>query len=103
MPAGIIGDYFLILGVMCAGMRSRTDQRHIAGQHVEQLWKLVNIRTTQHATYSGNPRVVFGCLTNNWAVLQNGHRSKLPYSELSAIEAIARLHKKSWTMAIRFD
>ena len=77
-----------------ARMRTRTDKRHLAPQHVEQLGNLVDTQFPQQCTERSDALVVPRCLNNDRTVVKRGHRSELENLERPSIEADPRLKKK---------
>src|SRR5271165_275640 len=86
------------------GMRSRTDQRHIAAQHIDQLRQLIDAQSTQDATDTGDPRVVWhGALRPRLVAPVDIHRAKFEHPDHVVIETEALLNKKYRSSAIELD
>src|SRR5947209_4286256 len=49
---------WLVVAHLVGDRRARADQRHLAAQHIEQLRKLVNARTTDERADGRDARVV---------------------------------------------
>jgi hypothetical protein len=47
-----------IAGLHRNRMRARTDQGHVAAQHIDQLRQLIDAQSAKDATDAGNPRVI---------------------------------------------
>jgi hypothetical protein len=75
-------------------MRPRTDQRHIALQHIDQLWQLIEAQPTQNSPNAGNPRVVPYCSQRSRLVAAvNMHSPKFKHLDHVVVQAEALLRK----------
>src|ERR1700683_5395354 len=79
-------------------MRPRSDQRHVPGQHVEELRYLVDVPASQEAADSGDARIAAGRLLA--AVVDAVHGTKLDNVERLLIEAEAALGEEDRSAAI---
>ena len=76
-------------------MRPRADQRHVAGEHVEELRNLVDVPAPQEAAEPGQSRIVAGGLRDHRAVVERAHGAKFDDAERLLIEAVAALHEEN--------
>src|SRR5687768_14100840 len=81
--------------------RPRTDDRHLAAQYVDQLWKLVEVGPAQHAADPGHARVVRLRPCRTWCAVAHGPELK----HLEWLFAVAEplLGEGHWTRRIKSD
>ena len=80
------------------GVRPRPDQRHVAGQNVEELRQLVDTAGAQQAAEPRYSGVIASRLPYRAAVFQDRHRAEFVNRELAAVEAAAALAKDDRTI-----
>src|SRR5687768_12654235 len=78
------------------GVRARTDQAHLADEHVDQLRQLIDRGRANKAPDACNARIVLLGLFHVVAALGDAHRAKLPDEESLAVEAATRLFVDDW-------
>src|SRR5688572_21375714 len=84
-------DQPAILFIMRDRMRSWTDQAHVALEHVDELWQLVNGVAAQPTADWSDPFVALGRLLNDGPVFRDGHGPELEHIDDLSIQAIAPL------------
>jgi hypothetical protein len=86
----------VVIGHLLWQRRSRTNQRHVSLQNVQQLWQLIQFEAPQERTHNGNLGVTFPYLRVLAAVTMK-HRPKLVCDEYSAELSEALLFEKNRT------
>ena len=94
VAARIERDLALELMVMGERMRARADQRHMPGDDVQELGRLVQIVAPQHAADPCDARIVRGRLDNDAAVIGGRHGAELEDAEGLLVEAVAALQEQ---------
>src|SRR5687768_8029858 len=84
-------DQAAILLIMRDRMRSWTDQAHVALEHIDELWQLVNGVAAQQTPDWGDPFVVLGRLLHDGPVFRDSHGPELEHIDDVSIQAIAPL------------
>src|SRR4029079_4751833 len=82
LPECVIGDELGVPVIVGYGMRSRTNDRHIAAQHVHELRQLVDAGGAQDCPDARDAWIPALRLTNYVAVFQYVHRAELEDGEL---------------------
>ena len=72
-------------------MRTRTDNRHPASQHIDKLRQFVQRGAAQKVPHFGDARIVLRRLSHHFVVLHHFHGTELPHFDRLAIHAIASL------------
>src|SRR6266851_2516243 len=73
----ILGDRCVKEDIVSLGVRSRSDQGHLAIEDVEKLGQLVDAAPAKPAPQPGDPVVIDHGLLNETAIFENGHGTKL--------------------------
>src|ERR1700730_9167364 len=102
-PERVIPNYLIELAVVCDGMGARSDQRHAAVEHIEQLRQFIDACPAQPFADAGYTAVDWSGLDNRRPVLHNAHGSKLGNRKATAIEATALLPEKDRSGRVQFD
>src|ERR1700721_2865314 len=85
----------LAAGTGARSMWPRSDDRHLAAQHIEELWQFIERRLPQERSDTGNPRVVPRTLHQPAAFRCTVmHRAELPHLETDIVEADAALSEQ---------
>src|SRR5438552_3492942 len=84
-------------------MGTRPDQRHVAGQDIEQLRKLIDIGVAQEPSQTGHTWIVSGDLSEIVTLLHHGHRSEFQHTNGLVVVAVPRLAKKHRPTGIELD
>jgi hypothetical protein len=106
---GVLLNDLIAREVLCAHSdrkRPRSHQRHVTAEHIEQLWELVQARSTQKSPKLSHPAVVPLRLAGTGCVAQvYSHRTKLQNFEDTIIVTMPRLSKQngSWTCELDRD
>ena len=94
--------------------RTRADERHVAGKHVEELGKLVQIEATKKSTHTGDPWIP-ACLEHrSVGIIErlyvrspclriHRHRSELEQGEATLVESDPHLSKKYRPRRVQLD
>ena len=69
---------------MCKHVWARTYQTHVAFQHIDELWQLVDVGVPHEQSPFGDTRVVFHCLYSV-RILVHLHAAELVAEEIFAI------------------
>ena len=80
-----------ILFVMRHRMRTRTDNRHPPGQHIDKLRQFIQRGAAQKIPHFGDARIVLRRLGHHFVVLHHFHGTELPHFDRLAIHAVASL------------
>src|SRR5688572_17463036 len=96
-------DQPAILLIMRDRMRSWTDQAHVAPDHVDELWQLVNGVAAQPTADWSDPFVALGRLLNDGPVFRDGHGPELEHIDDLSIQAIAPLAEDCGPGRCQFD
>ena len=85
-------------------MRAWADERHVAGEHVEELRNLVDVPAPQPAADPGQraDRCACACWITG-AVVERAHGAELDDAERLLIEAVAPLHEEDRPRAVELD
>jgi len=89
--------------VVCQRVWARSDERHLAFQHVEQLWQLVEAGAAQKAADFGDAIVASDSLADGGTVFHNGHGAKFEDFDGCLIAASAALAEQHRALALAFD
>ena len=84
-------------------MRARADQRHLAGEHVAQLWQFIERASSKKTADGGNAMIVTGGLTHFAAILEHRHGPEFEHRDDRMIEAPAPLAEQDRTRARELD
>ena len=101
MPVHVIVDEFAVFIIVHDGVRARSDQRHGAGQNIDELRQLVNTAGAQQTAEPRYPGIIALRLPNRAAVFQNRHRAEFVNRELATVEAAAALAKDNRTIGVQ--
>ncbi len=93
-------DALLVFMIVRQRERPRADQRHVAGEDIEELRNLVDVPAPQEAADAGQPRIVLGGLRNHRAVVERAHGAEFDDAEWLLIEAVAALHEEYGPWAV---
>jgi len=83
-------------------MGSGADDAHMAGQDIQELGYLIQVRIAQEAAHPGNPRVVIGGLFGIRLVIHI-HGPELQARKGASEEADAPLHKENGASRVQLD
>src|SRR5215813_2229773 len=100
---GVTRDQLLIIMIMSSRMRAWSNNRHLAPQHIEKLWQLVDAGPSQPRTDVRHSRIALNRLLDRRAIIKNGHGAELEDSEFPAVEAVPRLHEERRTGRVQLD
>src|SRR5262245_12021205 len=87
MSERILANDLLEFIIMCKRVRPRSDDRHIAKQHIEELRQFVNAGFTQPFADGGDARITLRGLYDAFAIFENAHGPEFVDDELPAVEA----------------
>src|ERR1700736_869951 len=99
-PERIPGNQFLVFVVMDHSVWTRTDKRHFATQHIQELRKFIDTRPAEPTAELCNSLVIARCLLHLGALLHNRHGPELEDPEFLVVEAIAKLRKEHRSLRI---
>src|SRR6266700_3619430 len=85
------------------GVRARSDQRHVPSNDVQQLRKLINVRSSQNPSDAGDPGIAPCCLTKLSLVLFGGHGPKLQDIDGLVVETMTDLSEQNRTRRIQLN
>src|SRR5438046_388698 len=103
MAESVATDQIFIIVIMGSSMGARSNNRHVALQHVEKLRQLVDARLTQPRTDIRHSRVAANRLSNVRAIVERSHGAKLEDLELLTVEPVPRLHEECRARRVKFD
>src|SRR6516162_8371758 len=85
-------------------VRARTNQRHIAAQHINKLRKLVEAEQTQDTSQGSDTRIVSYCALRARRVRAiDMHRAEFDHPNHLVVETEALLHEEHRTPAAQLD
>src|SRR3954466_12780209 len=94
MAEGIAADQLGEMIVVSRCMRARSDNRHLAFQHIEELRQLVDARLAQPRANGRDALVAAYGLLDVCTIIENGHGAELEDLEFLAVEPAPRLHEE---------
>ena len=99
MAQRVIRDARFVFVVMGDRMRTRSDERHLATQHIEKLRQFVDTGTAQQSTEPSHAPVVRRGLDDPSAIFGHPHRAKLEHDKFAVVETAAALAEDRWSRA----
>ena len=85
-------------------MRTRSDQREVSAQHIEELRQLVDRGLANEPSDLGHARIALGHDDAGGGVALVGvHRAELEDLDDLVVEAVALLHEKDRPLGIKLD
>src|SRR5262249_42245128 len=97
---GVDQDPSFVGALVREGVRTGADERHVALDHVEQLWKLIDVPATQPGTDLGDARIVLLRLADDRPVLERPHGPELDDPERFLIETETMLQEENRSLAL---
>ena len=74
------------LDIVLKRVRTRSDERHLASNDIEQLGKFIEARLPETASHLRDARIAAGCLNDRSVILGDCHRAELVHPKRTAID-----------------
>ena len=103
VTTGIELDRTVVELIVNQRVRTRSDERHVAAQHVQKLRQFVDVQFADDAADARDAIVVRGRLFDVAVVLHRLHRAELADAERLLVEAIATLEEQRRTARFELD
>ena len=103
MAKGIVAQHGFKVVVVGQGVRTRSNQGHVARQNIPELRQFVDTGGPEQPADTCYSRVVTCRLHNVGTVFLHGHGSKLQYGEMLSVKAFSDLSENDRTRAVQFD
>src|SRR5262245_16451218 len=89
--------------VMGERVRARSDERHLASEHIKELRHLVDARTTKKSPDPSDPGIETLGLHNRRTVFHDGHCPELENRKLLGIKSVPSLPEENRAARIELD
>src|SRR3954471_13883372 len=99
----IPGNQLPVFVVVDHGVRTRSDKRHFATQHIQELRKFIDARPAEPTAQPRDSLVIASCLLHLGPPLHYRHGSELEDPEFLVVKAIAKLGKEHRSSRIELD
>src|SRR5205807_707943 len=96
-------DALLVFTIVRERMRARAYQRHLAGDHVEELRQLVDIPAAKPAPCPGHAGILFRCLVYLPPVFERAHGAEFENAEQPLVKAVSVLQEEHGASAVQLN